>query len=154
MNVEVFEGGWVCRAGSEERQTRLRRNLCNYFAMGVQGYVGTGFERSRKKTRFRNAMTYFGQSLKWAIRGFPPLTRILVGAEHDGRRAFSCGSPNQVSSDQEPRTSESASTPILLTEPVELVVQNIPRMWYVHGMLYNTRRARLTNLPYIQGDEI
>lgn len=82
VDIATYPNGRLRRVGApeDEKNGRLSRRMTNYFTIGVQGYVGRGFEGSRARSRFANACIYARESMKWLIfRKFPPVTRVWSG---------------------------------------------------------------------------
>ncbi|KAI9299089.1 hypothetical protein K502DRAFT_322509 [Neoconidiobolus thromboides FSU 785] len=119
--VKVAEGGYiekVVKSGKEsEKMQQFDRNFVVYFALGVQGFVGSGFEKNRKKSRFYNFFVYFFESLKWvAFRKFPSITNILKSITINDKEVLVCEDNKN-------------NTPVLKKDMIEIIIQNIPRVW-------------------------
>ncbi|KAJ1982564.1 hypothetical protein H4R34_001672, partial [Dimargaris verticillata] len=148
IEVETFEGGHIQKArdlhNPGARQPSLSTRMCSYFAMGVQGYVGAGFEANRSRSRTRNFFEYFIQSFKWVTtRKFPYVTELLKSINQDGQPVLTVrrpptlrhrGGKTKVTTDPNDPAStaqgpDNIQRPLLNIHPIELVVQNIPHIW-------------------------
>ncbi|KAJ1966703.1 hypothetical protein IWQ62_002299, partial [Dispira parvispora] len=143
VKISTYDGGhvrYIQRGDHTPKLSTFTKRFCSIFSMGVQGFVGSGFEPHRSTSRARNIMEYTRQSLKWVLfRKFPLITEILESVERDGRtllktekpRAFSSARPAPLS-DQEKTSTDSLDenkVPTLNLHPIDLVIQNIPHIW-------------------------
>ncbi|KAJ1658764.1 hypothetical protein IWQ61_002056 [Dispira simplex] len=146
VKITTYDGGYVRyiqRGDHTPKQTTFTKRFCSIFSMGVQGFVGSGFEPHRSTSRARNIMEYTRQSLKWVLfRKFPLITEILESVEREGRILLKTKKPRAISSvrpstlpspsDQEKTTTDSLTekeVPTLNLHPIDLVIQNIPHIW-------------------------
>ncbi|KAJ1984303.1 hypothetical protein H4R33_004430 [Dimargaris cristalligena] len=143
IEIETFEGGFIQKAQKKAepgpKLDKLATRMCSYFAMGVQGYVGAGFEANRKRTRTHNFFQYFVESLKWVVfRKFPSVTEILKSITRDGQEILVTREPTEPKKNLSEKTTaatadspkEGPDTPAtLVIHPVEIVIQNIPHIW-------------------------
>ncbi|ORZ06063.1 ATP-NAD kinase-like domain-containing protein [Absidia repens] len=66
------------RKSTNENPTSLERKMCSYVSIGVQGYVGSGFEQHRTSRRWANIWAYTIEGAKWLFyRKFPPITNFI-----------------------------------------------------------------------------
>ncbi|RUP45046.1 ATP-NAD kinase-like domain-containing protein [Jimgerdemannia flammicorona] len=98
LELSCYETGYIRKAGKSHRnevdERVIVRKFSNYLSIGVQGWVGSGFENQRTGTRKWNALIYVVESLKWMLfRGFPPVTRVLDGITVDGKKVLYCPAP-------------------------------------------------------------
>ncbi|KAI8364352.1 ATP-NAD kinase-like domain-containing protein [Radiomyces spectabilis] len=119
---------------------RLERKMCNYMSIGVQGYVGSGFEEHRAGNRFANVMVYTKESAKWVfLRKFPPVTHFIDSIlDRDGEPVLRCPDPRKKSDSKTSRraaavhcakSSSTNHTPEMTKHPIDFVIQNIPHIW-------------------------
>ncbi|KAI8372279.1 ATP-NAD kinase-like domain-containing protein [Choanephora cucurbitarum] len=100
------------------------RKMCNYMSIGVQGYVGSGFEKHRTGNRWLNMMVYASESAKWLFwRHFPSVTSFI--------EKIVCGDQTMlVCSDPDDKHAENPSDlPYMTRTPIDFVIQNIPHIW-------------------------
>lgn len=122
--------------------TSVRRKMCNYVSIGVQGYVGSGFEQHRAGRRWANIWAYTVEGAKWLFhRKFPPVTsfisRIVASTTDDA-------DPTTLLSCKDPYTSNSdTESPRLTKHPIDLVIQNIPHIWGRQIDLWGDARSGL-----------
>ncbi|KAJ3344356.1 hypothetical protein HDU93_000146 [Gonapodya sp. JEL0774] len=79
---EMYEGGFIARPKKltkgkknqhpEDRMPHFHMKMGNYFSIGLQGNVGSFFERRRKKSRIANIFTYAQASLLYVLAGGAP----------------------------------------------------------------------------------
>lgn len=163
LELTCYDSGYVRKAGRSYRlETEERvmvRKFSNYLSLGVQGWVGSGFENQRTGTRKWNALIYVIESIKWMFfKGFPPITRVLEGASVGGKKVLKCPAPeekgvkmgrrrrstavnkvemaerNQDGNENGQAQSRAegdaaAEIPTLQKHPIDLVIQNIPHIW-------------------------
>ncbi|KAI9227404.1 MAG: ATP-NAD kinase-like domain-containing protein [Piptocephalis tieghemiana] len=125
VDIATYPNGRLRRVGApeDEKNGRLSRRMTNYFTIGVQGYVGRGFEGSRARSRFANACIYARESMKWLIfRKFPPVTRVWSGIQYE--TVLTCPTKEEME-----LVEKLQGRPTLLNNPIEVVVQNIPHIW-------------------------
>ncbi|KAJ1980275.1 hypothetical protein H4R35_001191 [Dimargaris xerosporica] len=148
IEVDTFEGGYIQKARDLRdpytSQSSISTRMCSYFAMGVQGYVGAGFEANRGRSRTRNFFEYFIQSFKWVTtRKFPYVTELLKSINQGDQPVLTVrrpptlrhrGGKTKVTTDPNDTTNttqgaDGIQRPLLNIHPIELVVQNIPHIW-------------------------
>lgn len=117
-NIEIHaeEGGYIQWKGT--RMKNLKRLMCNYMTFGLQGYVGTGFEKRRHRSRTLNIAEYMRQALLRAILHRPKKICSYMEAieTSDGRYSLDA---------KEHRA-------------VEMIIQNLPGIWGRQMMLWDT----------------
>ncbi|KAI8909290.1 ATP-NAD kinase-like domain-containing protein [Powellomyces hirtus] len=141
IEVETNEGGWVQKAAkpdspSARKETHLKRKMSNYSSLGVQGFVGVGFEPHRHRSRFANVFEYALQSARIVLRGIPRLNTYAQSLEWKGRQIVT----NERLAHLTRPESDRDATAIKAGKPrshrqrqaVEVVVQNIPGLWGRH----------------------
>ncbi|GAA5813765.1 hypothetical protein MFLAVUS_007252 [Mucor flavus] len=112
----------------DERQQQgdyplVTRKMCNYMSIGVQGYVGSGFEKHRAGNRFANMMVYTCESAKWVFwRRFPAVTHFIEKIIYNGETVLVCPHP-------EDKTINDNHAPTMTKHPIDFVIQNIPHIW-------------------------
>ncbi|KAI8882591.1 hypothetical protein K501DRAFT_333936 [Backusella circina FSU 941] len=100
----------------------MTRKMCNYMSIGVQGYVGSGFEKHRSGSRYTNRMVYTSESAKWVFwRRFPPVTYFIDKIVSRNRTVLRCPHPDKKASD--------TGVPVMTNHPIDFVIQNIPHIW-------------------------
>ncbi|ORX50496.1 hypothetical protein DM01DRAFT_1363657 [Hesseltinella vesiculosa] len=103
-----------------EKQHWMQRKMCSYVSLGVQGYVGSGFEQHRAGHRWANIWAYTVESAKWLFwRRFPPITSFVSGI-----RLAAIGKAKKTRTD-----AGGEQVPLLVKHPIDLVIQNIPHVW-------------------------
>ncbi|KAI7874101.1 hypothetical protein K492DRAFT_154264 [Lichtheimia hyalospora FSU 10163] len=125
--LEAHESGHVRKADSDDKQQRcVTRNMGNYMSIGVQGYVGSGFEQHRTNKRFLNILVYTIESSKWVFwRKFPPINRFIDSiVDNNGQQILEV--PYDTSQD---RNQEDGAVSTLNGSAIDLVIQNIPHIW-------------------------
>ncbi|KAI9320786.1 diacylglycerol kinase accessory domain-containing protein [Dichotomocladium elegans] len=121
--MESYDSGYVRDADSDKTQKSRMVRMCNYMSIGVQGYVGSGFEKHRTKKRLMNILVYTLESSKWVFwRKFPSINHFVESFVYNGQRVLTV--PSKPG--QERQNSSSAS---LNNSAIDLVIQNIPHIW-------------------------
>jgi hypothetical protein len=117
------DGHDVLEINDQHRQDQsMTRKMCNYMSIGVQGYVGSGFEKHRSGSRYTNRMVYTSESAKWVFwRRFPPVTHFIDRIVSKNKTVLKCPHPDKKSSD--------TSGPVMTNHPIDFVIQNIPHIW-------------------------
>ncbi|KAI9497077.1 ATP-NAD kinase-like domain-containing protein [Zychaea mexicana] len=135
-----YDGGQV-RLASEPKTTKRTRyvaKMCNYMSIGVQGYVGSGFEKHRSKKRWLNIGVYTIESSKWAFwRKFPTLNNFIDSIRaQDGQQMLlevpsTFVTPTRVNpgSSSNGEDHQQQNHPKLATPAIDLIIQNIPHLW-------------------------
>ncbi|KAL0073750.1 hypothetical protein F4703DRAFT_1895436 [Phycomyces blakesleeanus] len=116
---------------------RLVRKMCNYMSIGVQGYVGSGFEKHRSGSRLANMLVYTHESAKWVFwRHFPLVTRFIDRMTSNGQVTLVCPEPNSSTTKRpvldDDLTGEGFTDsllPEMTLHPIDFVIQNIPHIW-------------------------
>ncbi|KAG2203942.1 hypothetical protein INT47_007525 [Mucor saturninus] len=138
--------GFVRQAGPKERkdghdvaevkepkdkdQTTLIRKMSNYMSIGVQGFVGSGFEAHRAGNRLANMFVYAHESSKWVFwRRFPDLTRFIKNLTQDGKILLDCPTPDEKNRNKRASTCSATGAPEMRNDPIDFVIQNIPHIW-------------------------
>ncbi|KAI8146603.1 ATP-NAD kinase-like domain-containing protein [Fennellomyces sp. T-0311] len=107
------------------RHQSLTRKMSNYMSIGVQGYVGSGFEKHRAGNRLANMMVYTIESAKWVFwRKFPPVTSFIEKITQNGETVLQVPHPRQKQDDD-----DDDSLPHMTKHPIDFVIQNIPHIW-------------------------
>lgn len=162
VEMTACEGGYVRLAGPQrkdghdvleidERQQQgdypsVTRKMCNYMSIGVQGYVGSGFEKHRAGNRFANMMVYTCESAKWVFwRRFPAVTNFIEKIIFNGETVLECPGP-------EDKTTSHSNAPVMTKHPIDFVIQNIPHIWYSYFLFYNFYSYVQTNM-FLTGEE-
>ncbi|KAI9473481.1 MAG: ATP-NAD kinase-like domain-containing protein [Benjaminiella poitrasii] len=134
--AEVKEGSRHKKDGGEqptEEEGVMIRKMSNYMSIGVQGFVGSGFEAHRAGNRLANKFVYAHESSKWVFwRRFPDLTHYIQSFSQNGECALKWPTPEEKHLHQkqkENRGSQSNSLPEMMNDPIDLVIQNIPHIW-------------------------
>jgi hypothetical protein len=136
LEIVTHDTGYARKAGKKHRDDNSKivtRKMCNYMSIGVQGYVGSGFENQRTGTREFNVLVYAYESAKWMRRGFPPVTKMIEGMTQGGKKVLRCRNPNKkevpkTAVEDEPEQ-EDGSVPVMTKHPIDFVIQNIPHIW-------------------------
>lgn len=148
ITMTSYPGGFVRQAGPKERKdghdvtevkednsknipTSLVKKMSNYMSIGVQGFVGSGFEAHRAGNRLANMMVYAHESSKWVFwRRFPDLTRFIKTISQNDQILLECPSPEEKR--EKKRSHSKAHTsdyPEMTNDPIDFVIQNIPHIW-------------------------
>ncbi|KAI8338080.1 ATP-NAD kinase-like domain-containing protein [Chlamydoabsidia padenii] len=127
--------------------TSVRRKMCNYVSIGVQGYVGSGFEERRAGKRWANIWAYTIEGAKWLFhRKFPPVTNFIsriVSSADPTTTLLSCKDPYGQQQDGIHAGDEIQTPPCLTKHPIDLVIQNIPHIWGRQIDLWGDARSGL-----------
>lgn len=100
------------------------RKMCNYMSIGVQGYVGSGFEKHRAGNRWANMLVYTSESAKWVFwRRFPSVTSFIEKVTFKDETLLVCPDPD------EHKKKPDTDVPFLTKQPIDFVIQNIPHIW-------------------------
>ncbi|KAJ2964703.1 hypothetical protein NQZ79_g481 [Umbelopsis isabellina] len=137
LEIATHDTGYARKAGKKHRNDNSKivtRKMCNYMSIGVQGYVGSGFENQRTGTREFNVLVYAYESAKWIRRGFPPVTKMIEGITQGGQKVLHCPEPikkndksvTKAESDADPIADD---VPVMTKHPIDFVIQNIPHIW-------------------------
>ncbi|KAG1090957.1 hypothetical protein G6F42_019557 [Rhizopus arrhizus] len=142
IKMTSYPSGYVREAGPKERKDghdvaevkepvtennhEMIRKMSNYMSIGVQGFVGSGFEAHRAGNRLANKLVYTHESSKWVFwRRFPDLTRFIKSFSQGGKDVLYWPTPEEKQ--------DKNRTPSKLSEinkdPIDLVIQNIPHIW-------------------------
>lgn len=164
VEMEAYDSGYVRIAGPDREDghdvaevrknskevgqpTALKRKMCNYMSIGVQGYVGSGFEKHRAGNRLANMLVYTRESAKWVFwRRFPPLTRFISSIEHEGETVLHCPSP-----EGKPRENDNKGIPTMTKHPIDFVIQNIPHIWGREVDLWGEAKSGLESVEGRKG---
>ncbi|KAI8059718.1 ATP-NAD kinase-like domain-containing protein [Thamnidium elegans] len=145
IKMTCFPGGYVRQAGPKERkdghdvaevkephdgdESSLVRKMSNYMSIGVQGFVGSGFEAHRAGNRLANMFVYAHESTKWVFwRRFPDLTRFIQNISQKDNILLECPSPEEKQ-DKNYSSTHKSHYPRMTNDPIDFVVQNIPHIW-------------------------
>ncbi|KAG0747513.1 hypothetical protein G6F57_005438 [Rhizopus arrhizus] len=139
IKMTSYPSGYVREAGPKERrdghdvaevkapysgQHELTRKMSNYMSIGVQGYVGSGFEAHRAGNRLVNMFVYAQESSKWVFwRKFPNLNDFIQNISQDGQVVL------EWPTAKERKIGVSSEIPQLANNPIDFVIQNIPHIW-------------------------
>lgn len=139
VEMSACEGGYVRIAGPQRKDGHdvleidyeqrgdypiIRRKMCNYMSIGVQGYVGSGFEKHRAGNRFANMMVYTSESAKWVFwRRFPAVTNFIEKVMYNDKVVLHCPEPDASDVDSD------NNIPKMTKHPIDFVIQNIPHIW-------------------------
>ncbi|KAI8643453.1 ATP-NAD kinase-like domain-containing protein [Parasitella parasitica] len=141
VEFSAHEGGYVRLAGPQrkdghdvleidEREQRgtyphMVRKMCNYMSIGVQGYVGSGFEKHRAGNRWMNMGIYTSESAKWVFwRRFPSVTHFIEKIKYKDQTVLAV-----PESDIKDANDTQEGIPKITKRPIDLVIQNIPHIW-------------------------
>ncbi|KAI9283343.1 ATP-NAD kinase-like domain-containing protein [Sporodiniella umbellata] len=135
IEMSAFEDGYVRLAGPERKdghdvleidsqdrakKPSITKKMSNYMSIGVQGYVGSGFEKHRAGNRLANMLVYTIESAKWVFwRRFPSVTGFIDRIVHQGQTVLSCSDETQ----------KETSVPTMTQNSIDVVIQNIPHIW-------------------------
>lgn len=125
---------------ASRHMTSFHRTMSNYMSIGVQGWVGSEFEKHRRGSRAANAMEYARQSAKVFFSRIPPITNSIESLWH--------GDLKVVSADEYDSVSATCAGPLKPMSrlnkypPVELILQNIAALWGRNIDLWGTTPIR------------
>ncbi|KAG0914099.1 hypothetical protein G6F33_004546 [Rhizopus arrhizus] len=138
IKMTSYPSGYVREAGPKERKDghdvaevkeanlypdEMVRKMSNYMSIGVQGYVGSGFEAHRAGNRWANMLVYAQESFKWVFwKRFPDLNRFIQSITQNGKTVLECPVPEE-------RKREASDVPQMTNNPIDFVIQNIPHIW-------------------------
>ncbi|KAI8976929.1 ATP-NAD kinase-like domain-containing protein [Pilobolus umbonatus] len=133
VEMTSYPDGYVTQSGPKERRDghdvaevkkenqdnhKLIRKMSNYMSIGVQGYVGNGFEAHRAGNRWANILIYAKESFKWVFfRKFPNLNHFLKSISQSEEEVVVF------------QSSEKESFPKVKKDLIDLIIQNIPHIW-------------------------
>ena len=146
IKMTSYPGGFVRKAGPKERKDghdvaevqeaqsqeehTLVKKMSNYMSIGVQGFVGSGFESHRAGNRLANMFVYAHESSKWVFwRRFPDLTRFFDNVTQDGQKVLECLTPEEKKHKKGSKDKATGSIPEMTNDPIDFVIQNIPHIW-------------------------
>ncbi|KAI8393995.1 ATP-NAD kinase-like domain-containing protein [Radiomyces spectabilis] len=161
IEMESHPGGYVRQAGPKNRKDghdvaevkgdkevhdpvegdlQIVRKMCNYMSIGVQGYVGSGFEEHRAGKRLANMLVYTSESSKWVFwRRFPSVTEFIDSIVQNGKQVLRCPSPAEAAAAAKSNNASATSVstdssplqpmPEMTKHPIDFVIQNIPHIW-------------------------
>lgn len=140
VTMTSYPSGYVREAGPKERRdghdvaevkacdqerTEMVRKMSNYMSIGVQGYVGNGFEAHRAGNRLANMFVYAQESSKWVFwRRFPDVNQFIQSINQGNQVLLDCPLP-----DEKKDKKKSSHVPEMMNCPIDFVVQNIPHIW-------------------------
>ncbi|KAI8991992.1 ATP-NAD kinase-like domain-containing protein [Mycotypha africana] len=142
MTMTAYPSGYVREAGPKERKDghdvaevkghtsdcehSMVRKMSNYVSIGVQGFVGSGFEAHRAGNRLANKLVYAQESSKWVFwRRFPDLSHFISDFSQQDNKVLEWLTPS------EKRGIGMLPSDIsqMMKSPIDLVIQNIPHIW-------------------------
>lgn len=139
--MTAYPGGYVREAGPKERKDghdvaevkednpenwEMIRKMSNYMSIGVQGYVGSGFEAHRAGNRLANMFVYAHESSKWVFwKRFPDLSWFIKDITPENGESLYWTSPKQ----KDKKSNHSTDEAEMVNDPIDLVIQNIPHIW-------------------------
>ncbi|KAI7905931.1 ATP-NAD kinase-like domain-containing protein [Cokeromyces recurvatus] len=154
VEMEAYPGGYVQLAGAPRRKTgsyiqgidkthqqatksicspcMMTRKMCNYMSIGVQGYVGSGFEKHRSGNRWLNVVVYTWESAKWVfLRKFPSVSNFIEKIIYNDETVLVCPKPGEEKKKNKVGASsnDTKSIPILAKQSIDFIIQNIPHIW-------------------------
>ncbi|KAJ3147664.1 hypothetical protein HDU86_007912 [Geranomyces michiganensis] len=160
IEVETNEGGYVQKAAkpqspSARKETHLLRKMSNYSSLGVQGFVGVGFEPRRHHSRMMNVMEYARQSTLLVLRGIPRVNTYAQSLEWKGQQIVTnekLAKLNRPQSDRDVKAAEKGKTRNhRQRHAVEVVVQNIPGLWGRHVDMWGEARMAPSVVRHAEG---
>ncbi|KAI7858349.1 ATP-NAD kinase-like domain-containing protein [Circinella umbellata] len=126
----------------KSQQQTITRKMSNYMSIGVQGYVGSGFEKHRAGNRLANILVYTIESAKWVFwRKFPPVTSFIDKILQNDEPVLQFPNPpwRQQNNHRDKKDTihhsnngnphVSTTLPHMTTHPIDFVIQNIPHIW-------------------------
>ncbi|KAI8639829.1 ATP-NAD kinase-like domain-containing protein [Parasitella parasitica] len=142
IKMSSYPSGYVREAGPKERKDGhdvaevkepksenkhdMVRKMSNYMSIGVQGFVGSGFEAHRAGNRLMNMMIYAHESSKWVFwRRFPDLTHFIKSFTQNGEKLLDWPTPEE----KKAKNRTVSNLPEISKDPIDLVIQNIPHIW-------------------------
>ncbi|KAL9544995.1 hypothetical protein PS6_008483 [Mucor atramentarius] len=142
IKMTSYPSGYVREAGPKERKDghdvaevkepatdcnhEMIRKMSNYMSIGVQGFVGSGFEAHRAGNRLANKLVYTHESSKWVFwRRFPDLTRFIKSFSQGGKDVLYWPTPEE----KQDKNRTPSKLPEINKDPIDLVIQNIPHIW-------------------------
>ena len=130
VRIDLEESGYV--QSRDKKYTEFERLLSNYMTIGLQGVVGSAFEKRRHRSRTWNIVEYAWQSFRQAI--VKPVERLghFLGGIESGGTAYKL-------------TKNGAG------RSVELLIQNLPGMWGRQVKLWNDTRWKDTVMSPVTG---
>ncbi|KAI9267434.1 hypothetical protein BY458DRAFT_437118, partial [Sporodiniella umbellata] len=112
--------------GKKEVEHELVRKMCNYMSIGVQGFVGSGFEAHRAGNRLANMFVYAQESSKWVFwRRFPLLNHFIENITQGDEVVLECPTPKE----RKANAHKEVKVPQMTNTPIDFVIQNIPHIW-------------------------
>ncbi|KAJ3002760.1 hypothetical protein HKX48_002120 [Thoreauomyces humboldtii] len=149
LEVTCRDGGYVQKAAkagsaSAEKHDHLLRKMSNYSSLGVQGFVGVGFEPHRHHSRMANVLEYARQSIRLVASGIPRIHTYCESLQWKGKTIVSndrLAKLNRPQSDRDDAAIAKGDTRNHRKhKAVEVVVQNIPGLWGRHVDLWGTAK--------------
>lgn len=141
VTMSSYPSGYARESGDNDRQDghdiievtepkepnqKLVRKMSNYMSIGVQGYVGSGFEAHRAGNRLANMFVYAQESSKWVFwRRFPDLNQFIKNITQNGQVVLECPTP----AERKQNTEKASDIPQMTNNPIDFVIQNIPHIW-------------------------
>ncbi|CAO3699507.1 unnamed protein product [Rhizopus stolonifer] len=111
-----------------EEKPMITKKMSNYMSIGVQGYVGSGFEKHRAGNRLVNMLVYTIESAKWVFwRRFPSVTEFIDKIVHKGDTVLTCSNPDDSNTDVDANIDN--KIPTMTKRSIDFVIQNIPHIW-------------------------
>ncbi|ORE21719.1 hypothetical protein BCV71DRAFT_224971 [Rhizopus microsporus] len=140
VTMTSYPSGYVREAGPKERRdghdvaevkarnqepNEMVRKMSNYMSIGVQGYVGNGFEAHRAGNRLANMFVYAQESSKWVFwRKFPDVNQFIQSINQGNQVLLDCPLPDEKNDKK-----KSSHVPEMMNCPIDFVIQNIPHIW-------------------------
>ncbi|KAI8886408.1 hypothetical protein K501DRAFT_244085 [Backusella circina FSU 941] len=163
VKMTAYQGGYVRQAGPKERkdghdvaevkepqsnqETELIRKMSNYTSIGVQGYVGSGFEAHRAGNRLLNMLMYAYESSKWIFwRKFPDINQFIESITQNNRIVLYCPLPDE----RDARVNQE-DIPEMEKDPIDFVIQNIPHIWGREANLWGEAKTGLESVKNRSG---
>ncbi|KAI9018971.1 ATP-NAD kinase-like domain-containing protein [Hyaloraphidium curvatum] len=126
------------------------------FSLGIQGMIGSFFERRRTSSRIGNVFSYMHAALHYLVRGFPHVIDTLRSIEVDGEPAVAIGRLEKEAAQKRRSSVDSlegmpVGTPLLNQNAVELIIGNIPGLWGRQVDLWSTARTTYSAVEGAKG---
>lgn len=122
LKVTSYNNGGITKISKEMvKKPSMERMMSNYMTLGLQGLVGSGFEKNRHTSRLLNIFEYVKQS--FVLGCLAPMERLSL---YFKRLVLEDSTSFVLTNDKKNARS------------VELLVQNIPGIWGRQVDLWNT----------------
>lgn len=141
VNVQTGQDGYVEKATSREKRKKINgtytRLMSNYMSLGLQGIIGSGFERNRKGSRILNVFEYAKQCVRLGIVNYIERVPEYIINLVNNDCTYTVDTENEQ-----------------CAKMVEIIFQNLPGIWGRRMKLWDIcKQSESIMIPHIEGTD-